>query len=120
MSKKLLVLILALFMISGLHSKVKADTPSSQATSEITLHVENKGSPLSSSKPSNNESHENKKDSSFSKASNSEAQKNKKTPKGKLPLTNAQKETGLLVGELLLLLGLTCMVVKRKRGAEHE
>lgn len=103
MIKKILVLIMALFMVSGLHSKAKAETPSSQATSQITLHVENNGSTPSSSKPSNNESHE-----------------NKKTPKGKLPLTNAQKETGLLVGGLLLLLGLTCLVVKRKRGAEHE
>lgn len=103
MIKKILVLILALFMVSGLHSKIKAETPSSQATSQITLHVENKGSTPSSSKPSN-----------------SEAQKNKKTPTGKLPLTNAQRETGLLVGGLLLLLGLTCLVVKRKRGVEHE
>ncbi|MGL5896489.1 MAG: LPXTG cell wall anchor domain-containing protein [Lactococcus lactis] len=102
MIKKIIVLILALFMVSGLHSKVKAETSSSQANSQITLHVENKGSIPSSSRPSN-----------------SESQKNKKTPTSNLPLTNAQRETGLLVGGLLLLLGLTCLVVKRKRGAEH-
>lgn len=119
MSRKLFVVILALFMIAGLHSKVRAETPSSQATSQITLHVENKGSTPSSSKPSPSEPLDSKNDSS-SRASHSEAQKNKKTPVKELPLTNAQKQVGLLVGGFLLLVGLTCLVVKRKRGVEHE
>lgn len=103
MSKKLLVLTLALFMIAGLHSKVKAETAMNQANSQITIHVENKGSFSSSSNPSN-----------------SESQKNKKTPTGKLPLTNAQRQTGLGIVGLLLLLGSTCVLIKRKRGREHE
>lgn len=109
MIKKILVLSLALFMIGGLHSKVKAETPSSQANSQITLHVENKGSTPSSSKPSHSGPQDNKKAPS-SRNSNTKV----------LPLTNAQKQTGFVVVGLLIFLSLTCFVVKRKRGAEHE
>lgn len=106
MNKKMLLLVLSILIIVGICSKVKTETISSQNSSQITIHVENKENTPYSSSSLNKDPQQSKRSSTFNNS--------------KLPLTNAQKQQGFLVGFSLLLIGVTCFFKKLKRGKEYE